>query len=366
MARDVGSAAEPGTAGDPVVVGILYPVEWYGPAAGLAQEVAALEAMDPRIEVVVEPYDEPHDLRSARGKPDAPDLRAQAPALTDAQRAAFARLDVAIVIDLPYDVHEVAPRLRWVQAVGAGTGQLQSAGLDEAGIALTSNAGSNALAIGEFVIGRILQHWKRFPAIEAAQRRHDWDQTLYGREVSGCTLGLIGLGHINAIVAERAKAFGMTVLATRRSGGPGSTAPNVDEVLPTSELATMLGRADAVAAAVPETPETIGLMDAAAFETMRPGAFFCNVGRGSLVDEPALIAALESGHLAGAALDVASEEPLPADHPLWDAPNLFLSPHVSTSPAALFPNLHRLFRENLERFLAGAPLENRVDASRGY
>jgi phosphoglycerate dehydrogenase-like enzyme len=359
-------AADPGTSAETVVVGILYPAEWFGTPEALAEEIARIEAVDPRIEVVVERYDEPHELRSARGKPGAPDLRDRAPALTDAQRAAFERIDAAIVIDLPYDVRDVAPRLRWVQAVGAGTGQLQSAGLDEAGIALTSNAGSNSLAIGEFVIARILQHWKRFPEIEAAQRNHEWNQTLYGRELKDCTLGLIGLGHINAIVAERAQAFGMHVLATRRSGGPGATAPNVDEVLPTSELHAMLGRADVVAAAVPETPETIGLMDAAAFSAMKPGAFFCNVGRGSLVDEKALIGALETGHLAGAALDVASQEPLPADHPLWDAPNLFLSPHVSTSPAALFPNVHLMFRTNLERFLAGEPLTNVVDASRGY
>jgi phosphoglycerate dehydrogenase-like enzyme len=359
-------AADPGTSADTVVVGILYPAEWFGTPEALAEEITRIEAVDPRIEVVVERYDEPHELRSARGKPDAPDLRDRAPALTDAQRDAFGRIDVAIVIDLPYDVRDVAPRLQWVQAVGAGTGQLQSAGLDDAGIALTSNAGSNSLAIGEFVIGRILQHWKRFPEIEAAQRSHEWNQTLYGRELKDCTLGLIGLGHINAVVAERAQAFGMHVLATRRSGGPGATAPNVDEVLPTSELHTMLGRADVVAAAVPETPETIGLMDAASFSAMKPGAFFCNVGRGSLVDEKALIGALETGHLAGAALDVASQEPLPADHPLWDAPNLFLSPHVSTSPSALFPNVHLMFRTNLERFLAGEPLANVVDASRGY
>ena len=359
-------ATDPGTGTGAVVVGILYPQEWFGAPDAFAAEIAAIGALDPRIEVVVERYDEPHELRSARGKPDAPDLRDQAPGLSDSQRDTLGRVDVAIAIDLPYDVREVAPRLQWVQAVGAGTGQLQSAGLDAAGIALTSNAGSNSLAIGEFVVGRILQHWKRFPEIEAAQQAHEWNQTLYGREVAGSTLGLIGLGHINAVVAERAHAFGMQVLATRRSGGPGSTAPNVDEVLPTSELHTMLGRADAVAAAVPETPETIGLMDAAAFAAMKPGAFFCNVGRGSLVDEKALIAALENGHVAAAALDVASQEPLPADHPLWDAPNLYLSPHVSTSPTALFPNVHRMFRENLQRFLAGEPLENVVDASRGY
>src|SRR5262249_47949780 len=177
-------AADQGTTADTVVVGILYPAEWFGTPEALAEEIATIEGVDPRVEVVVERYDEPHELRSARGKPDAPDLRDRAPALTDSQRATFERVDVAIVIDLPYDVRDVAPRLRWVQAVGAGTGQLQSAGLDEAGIALTSNAGSNSLAIGEFVIGRILQHWKRFPAIDAAQQSHEWNQTLYGREVA--------------------------------------------------------------------------------------------------------------------------------------------------------------------------------------
>ena len=99
---------------------------------------------------------------------------------------------------------------------------------------------------------------------------------------------------------------------------------------------------------------------------MKPGAFFCNVGRGTLLDEAALIDALQSGHLRGAALDVASLEPLPADHPLWDAPNLYLSYHCSSSPAALFVNLHRLWRDNLTRWLAGEPLRNEVDLARGY
>jgi phosphoglycerate dehydrogenase-like enzyme len=121
-----------------------------------------------------------------------------------------------------------------------------------------------------------------------------------------------------------------------------------------------------VIAAVPETPETTGLMDARAFAAMKPGSFFCNVGRGSLVDETALIDALRREHLRGAALDVASVEPLPVDHPLWDAPNLSLSPHSASAPAALFVNLHELFRDNLTRFLAGDPLRNEVDLSRGY
>lgn len=128
----------------------------------------------------------------------------------------------------------------------------------------------------------------------------------------------------------------------------------------------MLGRCDAVIAAVPETTETRGLMDGDAFSAMLPGAFFVNVGRGSLVDEPALIDALERGHLSGAALDVASREPLPPDHPLWDAPNVMISPHAAASPAALFANLQLLFRENLARYLAGDPLQNEVDLTRGY
>lgn len=350
---------------DTVTIGILYPPEWYGSADGFAREIAELEGFDPRIAVVVERYDEPHELRSARGKPGAEDLRDRAPALTDAQRDAFARLDVAVAIDLPFDVGTHAPNLRWVQSVGAGTGQLQSAGLAEAGIRLTSAAGANAVGIAEFAIARVLQHWKNLRAIDAAQQEHEW-RPAYGRQLAGGTLGLIGLGAINSAIAARAQAFGVRVVATRRSATPGATAPNIEELFPTTELHTMLGECDALIAAVPETAETTGMMDAKAFAAMKPGALFCNVGRGSFVDEPALIDALERGHLGAAALDVASVEPLPPDHPLWDAPNLYLSPHAAASPGALFVNLHQLFKENLARFLAGDPLENEVDLSRGY
>jgi phosphoglycerate dehydrogenase-like enzyme len=350
---------------DEVVVGILYPPEWYGDADGFAREVAALEALDPRVRVLAEPYVEPHELRSARGTPGAPDLRDRAPALTDAQRHTFARIHVAVAIDLPFDVATLAPSLRWVQSVGAGTAQLQSAGLADAGIRLTSAAGANAVGIAEFVFARILQHWKRLPEIDDAQTRHEWAPA-YGRQLSGCTLGLLGLGAINAAVATRARAFAMRVLATRRSAAPGATAPGVDELFPPAALHSMLGRCDVVVAAVPETPETTGMMDAAAFAAMRPGAMFCNVGRGSLVHEPALVDALRRGHLGAAALDVASVEPLPAGHPLWDAPNLALSPHAAASPAALFVNLHELLRANLVSFLAEDPRQNEVDPARGY
>ena len=356
------------TPGGPVEVGVLIPPEWLG--AGYEAALAQVRAVDPRISVIAEPYAESHELRSARGTPGIPserlgELRAQAPALTDAQLAALGRVQVVLAIDLPFDVATLAPRLRWVQAVGAGTAQLQTAGLGDAGIRLTSAAGVNAVGIAEFVIGRLLGHWKHVDALADAQRRHAWEP-VYGRQLSGSTIGLIGLGEINAAVASRLQAFGVSIVATRRSATPGATAPGIDALYPPTELHQMLAGCDAVVAAVPETPETIGVMDGAAFAAMQPGAFFCNVGRGSFVDEPALIAALTSGHLGGAALDVASVEPLPADDPLWDAPNLVLSPHSAASPGAMFVNLFDRFADNLQRYLAGDALHHEVDVDRGY
>jgi phosphoglycerate dehydrogenase-like enzyme len=350
----------------PINLGILYPTVWFGDPDAFKQEIETVQAIDPRIVVTVETYDEPHELRTERGRiGGAEAARGLAPELTDAQREMFERVDAVVTLDLPFDVGTVAPKLAWVQGVGAGSAQLQSAGLAEAGIRLTTSAGSNAVAIAEFVIGRLLQERKRFRELDALQQVHNWDP-LYGSELAGATVGLIGLGAINAAVAARLAPFGVTVLASRRSARPGATAPDVAELFPTDQLHDMLGRCDTVVSAVPETPETIGLIDAAAIGAMRPGAFFCNVGRGTLLDEDALIDALRSGHLRGAALDVASLEPLPADHPLWDAPNLYLSYHCSSSPAALFVNLHRLWRDNITRWLSGEPLRNEVDLARGY
>lgn len=353
------------TTEDEIIVGILYPAAWYRDDDAFARALEQIASVDPRVRVLAETYVEPHDLRTARSGVDADASRDRAPELTDAQREVLSRIHVAVAIDLPYDVAAYAPNLRWVQGVGAGSAQLQSAGLADAGIRLTSAAGVNATAIAEFAVGRVLEHWKRFRDFHAGQQRHEWS-SLFGRQLAGGTVGLIGLGNINAAVARRLQAFDVRVLATRRSAVPGSTAPDVDELFPASALHDMLGRCDAVIAAVPGTADTARLMDAAAFAAMKPGAFFVNVGRGSLVDEPALIAALESGALSGAALDVASVEPLPPDHPLWDAPNLAISPHASSAPDALFANLTELVCENLARFLAGEPLRNEVDPTTGY
>jgi phosphoglycerate dehydrogenase-like enzyme len=344
----------------PIVLGLTYPTSWLGGEEAVRATVAEIEAVDPRVEVVVEAYHESQQLRTLRGRPEGiAEARALVPEPTDVQRAMFARVHGVVAIDLPFDVGDLAPDLAWVQAVGAGTAQLQSAGLAAAGIRLTSAAGANAIGIAEFVLGRILAERKRFREIEAAQTRGVWEP-LYGSELAGATVGLIGLGAINSAVARRLAAFDVTVLACRRSAGPGAMAPHVDELFPTSRLHAMLGRCDIVVAAVPETADTIGMMDAAAIAAMPAGSFLVNVGRGTLLDETALVDALRRGHLRGAALDVQHHEPLPADDPLWDAPNLYLSAHCSASPAALFPNLQRLWKDNIRRWLAGEPLVNEV------
>jgi phosphoglycerate dehydrogenase-like enzyme len=342
------------------VIGVLYPPVWFGGDDAIATAAATVETIDPRIEVLVETYEEGQYQRTLRGSPDGTEAaRAAAPALTEAQRAMFERVHAVIAIDLPFDVATIAPNLAWVQGVGAGTAQLATAGLDDAGIVLTSGAGTNAIGIAEFVVGRVLEERKRFPELRAHQERHDW-QPVFGTELAGATVGLIGLGAINAGVAQRLRGFDVTILASRRSAQPGDSAPNIDELFPTARLHDMLGRCDTVIAAVPETAATIGLMDAAAFAAMEPGSFFVNVGRGTLVDEPALIDALARGHLRGAAIDVASEEPLPPENPLWDAPNITISFHCSASPSAMAGNLHRLWADNVRRWLTGDELVNVV------
>ena len=336
-----------------LVVGVLYPGEWN---ADFDQHLGELNAVDPRIEIIAEPYDEPSELRSSRGVPPYDGMRHLSPSLTASQLAAFGRIECCITLDLPFDVAAIAPRLRWVQGLGAGVAHLESAGLRQAGIRLTNASGANATSIAEFVFGRILSEFKLARQLEEAQRRHRW-LPIFGEELAAKTLGVVGYGPINQAVAHRARAFAMEVLVTRRSATPSDLA---HETFGPDGLHVMLGRCDIVAAAVPETPETHHLFDADAFAAMRDGSMFVNVGRGSLVDEPALIAALQSGKLRAAALDVTAVEPLPEDSPLWNAPNIYISAHCSTEPSRFFDSTHRLFAANVARYLAGKPLVNEV------
>ncbi len=344
------------------VVAICYPTIWFTEPGGLDHAIAELEAIDPSIEVVLAPYEETPDRRAARGAGDE-DWAASQPPLDAELVDVLKRANAILALDIPVDLANLAPNLQLLQAFGAGADQFRSCTQPD-GLAITSSSGSNAPGIAEFALGRILEHYKRFRAIADCQRSHTW-QPLFGDELRGKTLGLIGFGAINSELARRARAFDMEVHATRQSAQPGDTDPRVDRLYPAAELFDMLAVSNAVVAAVPNTPTTQGLMNAEAFAAMAPGGFFCNVGRGSLVDESALLESIRSGHLAAAALDVTSTEPLADDHPLWDEPKVALSFHNAAVPTAMFGATHAFFADNVGRHLRGEALRNPVSFETG-
>ncbi len=253
-------------------------------------------------------------------------------------------------------------RLRWIQATSAGAGeQVSAAGLSDAElrrVAVTSTAGVHAGPLAEFALLGLLAFGRGLPRLLADQRARRWGHYPVA-ELSGCTLLIVGLGQIGAEVARLAAGFGMRVIGLNRSG-TGSW-PDVDEVGRIDALERWLPEADAIVISVPLTDETRGLFDAAAIGRIKPGAIFVNVGRGGVVDEAALIEALRSERLAGAALDVFATEPLPAENPLWELPNVLLSPHTAGLSFREDERIVALFVENLGRYLRGEALRNRVD-----
>jgi phosphoglycerate dehydrogenase-like enzyme len=316
--------------------------------------LAPLRERFPDVEIVAQPYLGQFNRYLPEGEDE----------LDDTARAVWARAEGTLALDVPGPVAEVAPNLRWVQAIGAGIDHLEGAGLPEH-VTITNAAGVAAAPIAEFVLARLLQVWKRLPEIDAQQTDHEWAPK-FGRTVEGLTLGIIGLGAIGTAVALRARAFDMRVIGTRRSYKEGQQHEAVDELRGVDDLHDVLGRCDAVVVSAPGTADTESMFDAAAFAAMKPGALFCNVGRGSLVDEPALIAALETGQVGAALLDVTRQEPLPADDPLWSAPNAYISPHASAAQERYTEKLLTLFADNLERYTRGESLRNVVDRAAGY
>jgi glyoxylate/hydroxypyruvate reductase A len=227
-------------------------------------------------------------------------------------------------------------------------------------------AGVHATPLAEFVLFAMLYFAKQMPRVLADQRRHHWEQFAV-KNIRGTTLGLVGLGGVGREIARLARAIGMRVVAIRRSPGEGNTAvPDVEAVYSTDRLRALLAESDYVTLILPQTGQTAGLIGKAELAAMKPGAVFINIARGTIVDEPALIEALRSGHLGGAALDVLAVEPLPADSPLWDMPNVLITPHTISTAVDENELVVDLFCDNLRRFLAGEPLRNVFDRVRGY
>lgn len=338
---------------EPIVVCLGYP-------ALLAERfVERACAIDPRIEVVGLPVDPGTDWVTV--PPDRPHAEPPPWAVGRAgeRREALARAEVLIQLHTPKDLMHLAPRLRWLQGIGAGVDQFAVAGVTRDRVVVTSASGVSAGSMAEFVIGRLLQIWKRFPEAEAHQRKHEYVRT-YGRSFAGSVIGIVGLGSIGTAVSKRARALGVRVLGLKRSATSGGGG-DADELFGPGQLHEMLARCDAVVVTAPATPETHHLIDRAALAAMKPGAVLVNVARGSLVDEAALLEALGLGHLAAAALDVFETEPLPADSPIWDVPNLWVSAHSSVSVDRYVDDVFDLFEENLRRYVSGKPLINEVD-----
>jgi phosphoglycerate dehydrogenase-like enzyme len=258
---------------------------------------------------------------------------------------------------------EHAGALRWIQSASAGVEDLLFPGLVESYVVLTNARGVFDESIAEYVVGLLLLFAKGFPAVVDRQRRREWRPHDTER-LAGRRLLVVGVGSIGRAVGRGCSRLGMTVR------GVGTTARFGDEVFGTvlgaDELADACAWADVVVNVVPSTSATHHLFDEEVFAAMRPSTRFVNVGRGGTVDQDALTRALVDGRLAGAGLDVFEEEPLPPDSPLWDLPNVIVSPHMAAGSAGWREAVVELFVENLERYLTGRPLENVVDKERGY
>lgn len=341
---------------DPLVACIHHPAE---PDLALVRDAAGGTARP--LDVRALPLRESVKLRKARSSPPVPeDLLATSPAPDAATLEAWSVAEVVCALDLPVSWIEAMPKLRLVQAYSAGLEQFPLEVLAERGIRLVNAAGAGAPAIAEFVFGRLIEVFRNLRSIEAMQRDRAFHRP-GGRTLAGKTLGIVGLGSIGSSVARLARAFDMKTIATRRSAKPGETSERVDVLHGPEGLPALLAASDVVVLCAPATSETTDLLDVDAFASMKEGAVLCNVARGALVDEVALAAALRSGRLAAAILDVTRQEPLPKDDPLWDAPNLHLSPHSSIPPDAYDSRLLALFARNLRAYAAGEALENEVD-----
>jgi D-2-hydroxyacid dehydrogenase (NADP+) len=262
------------------------------------------------------------------------------------------------------DLIEKAARLRFIQSIGAGTDQFGRDTLSSRGIRLASASGVNMKAVSEHAMALILALARRLPEARDNQAKHHWrgmigDLTCREDELGGKTLVIIGLGNIGGRLARLAKAFDMHVIGVRRDPAAGKGA--ADSVHAVADLNALLPQADIVALTCALTKETENLIDADALARMKKSAFLVNTARGKVVNEAALIAAMRAGGIAGAAIDVTAEEPLPAESPLWDMPNTFITPHTAGETRRYEDNVLDILEENLQRLWRGeAKLRNQI------
>ena len=253
----------------------------------------------------------------------------------------------------------LADGIRWVHVLGAGVDGFPLDAL--AGRTVTCSKGASAPAIAEFVLASMLAFEKRLPETWVREPPAEWNVATLG-SLDGKTLGVVGLGAIGSAVAKRALAFDMEVLGLRRTDRPS----HIPGVTVGPDLDELLARSDHLVLAAPATASTARLLDEATLGKVKPGVHVVNISRGSLIDQDALLTALDDGRVALASLDVVDPEPLPAGHPLYAHPRVHLSPHVSWSSPQTIVRTFEIFADNLTRYRNGAPLRGHVDLEAGY
>ncbi len=257
-----------------------------------------------------------------------------------------------------YDVMRHAPSLRWAHVHSAGADRPIFMDLMARGVRVTTSSGANAGVVAQTALAGLLALARRFPQLMAAQRSHVWAPLIgtgLPRDLAGQTAVIVGWGAIGQQLGVLLVALGLRVVVVRHSA---ASAGEGVETVTFEALQTVLPRADWLLLACPLTERTHGLVNARALARMPEGAHLVNVARGEVVDEPALVSALQTGRLAGAYLDVFGYEPLPADSPLWDMPNVIVTPHSAGFSDGNAARVEEMFLSNVERWLVNAPLRN--------
>jgi glyoxylate/hydroxypyruvate reductase len=331
------------------------------------EHAAAIEAADPRVSVLYEP-----DLLPV---PRFPADHGGVPrALTAAQLDRWAALrrqaDISFDFDwqAPADMPRNCPRLRWVQGTSAGIGGfLQRTGLARTSLVFTTASGVHGPPLAEFALLGLLYFAKGMPQLARWQEQRHW-QPHAGGQVAGSRVLLVGLGGVGRAVARLLSAAGVEVVGAGRlpPAERAADVPGVSSCIAVGQINQALPDVDALILACPLTEQTRNLISERELRLMRPGAVVVNISRGQVIDEDALIGALRSQHLGGAFLDVFAAEPLPASSPLWEMPNVIISPHSASTVATENGQLTELFTDNLQRWLAGRPLRNVYDRATGY
>ena len=314
-----------------------------------------IAAVDPRVRLLNDPH---ADIPRPPVWPPFPFPKQLLPLFSSAQ--------VVFTSRLPPDALNLAPGLRWLQLLSAGADMAIGDDVAWDRITVTTARGVQAIPLSEWVVGAMIALTKQFPGAVRAQDRGEYWKFM-GGELAGRTVGILGMGSIGGRVARLCRALDMRVLGMRRSVTTAHESPGeADLILPPSDLPFLLRESDFLVLSLPMTRETAGLIGPTELRQMKEGAFLINVARGGLVDEGALVEAVQSGRLAGAALDVFAQEPLPPDSPLWSEPRIMLTAHNAAHTYEYEERATELFIDNLRRYLDGRELLNVHDRERGY